>query len=603
MIIISVSGSFQNYPKTDFGLYCEWSAPHNVSGNYSSVGVTVYLVYRSLDIGSRTCTISINGQSHNFSTPAISDYSSGVKKRVLAQKVVNVSHNSDGKKVCSISINFDARLTYSGTYYSNIVANANVNLFSIPRQSTISSYSNSVTVNGKNALNVSFNTHSSSYQHEFRVDFGSSHHYELLSAGRTNVNFVVPLQWLENIPNSQQGKGTLSITTKNGSSTIGTPEYRDFTVWVSGDVVPVINSINVEMVNDNAVVRNWGIYLKGYSKAKVTCNGYGVYGAPIASYSFTGAYYITQTSKTYTGGILNTSGGNKINCKVSDTRGKDCWGVEQSFFVYDYVLPEITEITVNRISNNNKRISVRGSCTYANLDGKNNISLNLYYKKSSSSNWILYGSIPQNVNVELSNNFDEFSSYNFRLTVSDTLGNTNSVERFVSTMEVLMDFRSGGKGLGIGKISESDSLEVAMRANFTNEICHNGVPLNTIINNSLSSYLNNPNSVYDTDWIGFNFQNGWNVSESTRPWPAYRRMGNVVHIRGILKGGNGSSTITNLPIGFRPRNQQSFLAFCANSSTGTTHLVVEPNGNIFSYIPAGNEGKFYSLDGISFILT
>ena len=49
---MALSGSFQNLPVNNFGLYCTWSATQSVTGNYSDVTLNVYLKYYTLEVGS-----------------------------------------------------------------------------------------------------------------------------------------------------------------------------------------------------------------------------------------------------------------------------------------------------------------------------------------------------------------------------------------------------------------------------------------------------------------------------------------------------------------------------------------------------------------------
>ena len=48
---MALSGTFQNYPVSSFGLYCEWSGVQSVTGNYTDVTLKVYLSYYTLDVG------------------------------------------------------------------------------------------------------------------------------------------------------------------------------------------------------------------------------------------------------------------------------------------------------------------------------------------------------------------------------------------------------------------------------------------------------------------------------------------------------------------------------------------------------------------------
>ena len=110
---MALSGTFQNYPVSSFGLYCEWSGTQSVTGNYTDITLKVYLSYYSLSVGDRSdSTISINGTSETYTAPAISDYSSGWKKKLLKTKTVRVNHNADGTKS---GVSLSASWRFSGT--------------------------------------------------------------------------------------------------------------------------------------------------------------------------------------------------------------------------------------------------------------------------------------------------------------------------------------------------------------------------------------------------------------------------------------------------------------------------------------------------------
>lgn len=147
----ALSGTFQNYPVSSFGLYCEWSGTQSITGNYTDVTLKVYLSYYTLEVGARSdSTISINGVSETYTAPAIDDYSSGWKKKLLKTKTVRVSHNADGTKsgvVLSASWRFSG--TYSGVSIGTITASTTVTLNSIDRTApTVSCSVSGITANG-----------------------------------------------------------------------------------------------------------------------------------------------------------------------------------------------------------------------------------------------------------------------------------------------------------------------------------------------------------------------------------------------------------------------------------------------------------------------
>lgn len=147
----ALSGTFQKYPVSSFGLYCEWSGTQSITGNYTDVTLKVYLSYYTLEVGARSdSTISINGVSETYTAPAIDDYSSGWKKKLLKTKTVRVSHNADGTKsgvVLSASWRFSG--TYSGVSIGTITASTTVTLNSIDRSApTVSCSVSGITANG-----------------------------------------------------------------------------------------------------------------------------------------------------------------------------------------------------------------------------------------------------------------------------------------------------------------------------------------------------------------------------------------------------------------------------------------------------------------------
>ena len=148
---MALSGTFQNYPVSSFGLYCEWSGAQSVTGNYTDVTLKVYLSYYTLEVGARSdSTISINGVSETYTAPAIDDYSSGWKKKLLKTKTVRVSHNADGTKSgVALSASWRFSGTYSGVSVGTITASTTVTLNSIDRTPpTVSCTVSNITANG-----------------------------------------------------------------------------------------------------------------------------------------------------------------------------------------------------------------------------------------------------------------------------------------------------------------------------------------------------------------------------------------------------------------------------------------------------------------------
>ncbi len=59
------------------------------------------------------------------------------------------------------------------------------------------------------------------------------------------------------------------------------------------------------------------------------------------------------------------------------------------------------------------------------------------------------------------------NAYDIRLTVKDYFG-TDTLKVDVPTAFTLLDFRSTGKGIAVGKVSEKDGFEIGIPAYFSN---------------------------------------------------------------------------------------------------------------------------------------
>ena len=171
---MALSGTFQNYPVSSFGLYCEWSGTQSITGNYTDVTLKVYLSYYTLDVGARSdSTISINGVSETYTVLAIEDYSSGWKKKLLKTKTVRVNHNANGTKSgVALSASWRFSGTYSGVSIGTITASTTVTLNSIDRTApTVSCSVSNITANG---FTISASSSATSDIWQYSLNGGSS---------------------------------------------------------------------------------------------------------------------------------------------------------------------------------------------------------------------------------------------------------------------------------------------------------------------------------------------------------------------------------------------------------------------------------------------
>lgn len=456
------SGSFSgSIHSGHYVLRVDWTQTKNISANTSTVTAKAYLVNDwSLSIYGRSDnSITINGTAQIYESPAVN----GTGTHLLGTVTQTVNHNSDGTKSLTMSAVFYIRATLSGTYYESITASANITLDSIARASSVSTPN--ATMGSATAIAIS--RASSSFTHTLTYTFGTAAGTIATKTTSTSVSWTPPLSLASQIPKAVTGTCTVTCTTYNGSTKIGSKTCT-LTLTVPASIKPTITSLTAARV-DGAVPGTWGIYVQTKSKATLTINGAaGSYGSTISSYSITGGGY-TSTASSFTTGFLNTSGTVTFTAMVTDSRGRVSAAATVSISVVAYSPPSFASYLSQRcLSNgtvNDDGTYIRGlvSYSYASCSSKNTITRATYYKKASDTAWT-------NANAAFSSgtaftfgggNISTETSYDIKYTLTDAF-TTIAIQDIVSTAAVVMDFKRGGKGVAVGKVSEKDNtFEVA----------------------------------------------------------------------------------------------------------------------------------------------
>lgn len=456
------SGSFSGSIRDGhYKLRVDWSQSKNVSANTSTVTCKLYLVNDwSLNISGRSdnkCTI--DGTALTYASPAIS--STGT--HLLGTVSRTVSHVSDGSKSLAISAVFYIRATLSGTYYDSISASANITLDSIPRASSVSAANMTMGTAGK--INIS--RASSSFTHTLTYSLGNSSGTIATKTTATSVSWTPPISLASQIPNATSGTCTITCTTYNGNTNIGSKTCT-FSLTVPTSVKPTISSLTASRI-DGEVPSTWGIYVQTKSKVKLTINGAaGSYGSTIKSYTITGGGY-SGSASTLTTGFLNNSGTITFKATVTDSRGRVSAEASVSITVTAYSPPYFNSSLSQRCLSNGTLdddgtyIHALVSFGYSTCGGKNTLTTSVQYKQVSATQWTDAG-VTFASNTAFTYGKGQISteiSYDVRYTLEDAFS-TISVQEIVSTAAVVMDFKSGGKGVAVGKVSERDNtFEVA----------------------------------------------------------------------------------------------------------------------------------------------
>lgn len=265
---MALSGSFQNYPTSGFGLYCTWSATQSATGNYSNVTLNVYLKYYSLYVGARSdSTISINGTSENYTADAISESSNASHTKLLKSKTVTVYHNTNGIKTgVALSASWRFSGTYSGVSIGTITASTTIDLNTIDRSApTVSFTTSGITANG---FKISASSSATSDIWQYSTNGGSSWTQFSTTAGTSASVTLTSLS-----PNTSY---TVKVRARKKSNYVyGTS--GGVTVKTLGGAI--VNSVSA-VTADNATVTisiNTTVYDSSYSYTLALKNGGAVY--------------------------------------------------------------------------------------------------------------------------------------------------------------------------------------------------------------------------------------------------------------------------------------------------------------------------------------
>lgn len=376
----------------------------------------------------------------------------------VASGTTKITHNADGTKSFSLSIEAGVY-----TYAVSVTASGTHTLDTIPRASTVSA----TNTNLNSASTITITRASSSFTHTLTYSFGSTTETIVSKTTSTSVSWTPALTLANQIPNAVSGTCTITCDTYNGSTKIGSKTCT-LTLTVPASVKPTMTSVTATRV-DGDVPAAWAIYVQNKSKATVTINGAaGAYGSTISSYSISGGGY-SSTASSFTTGLLAASGTITFTAKVTDSRGRVSDAKTVSISVVAYSAPSFSSYISRRATSagviNDDGTYIRGliSFSYATCSSKNTITCATYYKKSSATSWT-------NANKSFSSGtaftfgggaISTESSYDVKYTITDAFTTVTIID-MVSTASVLMDFKAGGKGIAIGKVSEKDkTLEIA----------------------------------------------------------------------------------------------------------------------------------------------
>ena len=460
--------------------------------NKSTINWTLYVESGSYYFANYVCNINLNIDgitAHNSSKQRSLSGANTLTKIESGSTII--SHSADGSKTFVFNVSFETNTKAYYTPAGVLKISDSYTLPTIPRASTPTLSASRITYNSKITINT--NRKSDSFTHSIRANWNGI--FTTLATGvETSYVWTIPLSWVSRIPNNSSTTGTIYLDTFNGDTLIGTKSVALTTV-VPDTLKPTVNNINISEYVDK--VKPLGVFVEGKSRLSISVSGAGSYGSTIKKYQIIADGQSFSSPKANTE-VISKAGTLSVTARVTDSRGRT--GTKtQSIEVLPYEPPKIKNFYTYRSSPSgnadSKGIYSRSdySVSWAPLNSKNTKKLELQYKKVNDTAWTTLNLTANSYEVDsyrIVSGIDSTSSYNFRLVASDYFENSSAIQ-MVPTGFVTMDFKAGGRGVGIGRVAESDALEIGMLAKFFNniELIDDGAGTNIYFRATTGDYL------------------------------------------------------------------------------------------------------------------
>lgn len=521
-----------------------------------------------------------------------------------------VVHNVDGTKTTT----FKASGGFGGTsinYYSLNISKS-VTFPAINRASSLSNIAS--TVIGNNAT-ISFTPYSMTFYYKFRMKFGSTTYYITDGSGNevalhpnstSTYSFTrqIPSEITSQITTATSGTMTAYLYTYSDAACtkmIGSASVKTFTITVPSNVIPLITGHGVYRINKEIdgvdVIAGWYVNVDGFTKYTHVVTARGSNGSTIKSMTISGDLYNAKVTNvvnngdgtytfTYVGAYktINATKNTTTTITVEDSRGRVSTAVTHNEYVYGYSNPAILMFSAERDNSDSSIINVKTSSSFSSINNHNTLIGSIAYREAGTSDWIPISSIDPNtgdtpVAIQLSGGdvFEDEKSYELQLAIYDDLGGEAFFETYVGTAAVFLDLRVGGNGLGLGKVAESDSFEVAFPTKFYDNRFK--------VENNITFPMNDMLDSFTCSIDNFDLENDF-VLYTLFEDIYIRKIGNLVNLCGAISStvnidstdmqtGKKFLTLSNT---FRPL--RDVYTICQGSGKNTWLLSILTNGEV-----------------------
>ena len=488
---MATSGTYTNNFRTGYAVRIVWTADsQNVTNNTTTVTAKVQLIstgsaYTISSSVTKDGTLTINGTSYAFTFSASL---SGGQTKTIFTRTVTINHNSDGSKSCAFSASVGLNVTLSGTYWGTVSVSGTGTFDTIPRASTPTLSASSIAMGS--AVTISISRASTAFTHTLTYTFGSKTG-TIASNVATSASWTLPLALAEAIPKATSGTGSITCQTYSGSTLIGSKAVS-FTATVPTSVVPTVNTVTIsEAVTSPDIATKFSNFVRGQSKATVLAKASGIYNSTITACKVTIRNAADSTLlATYTASdisAISTDGASittdyltwdvetlRIGVEVTDSRGRVA-SVAYNKTLLPYEPPVLSTFTAYRCDSSGTAdyegsyLNVTINFSISTVNDLNDKYYEILYKVKGDSSWagtLASGNIySRNESFVTDSLFSPDNQYDVVVRIWDFF--TSAADGVNATVSIataftMLDFRSTGKGVAFGKVSEMDAMEINM---------------------------------------------------------------------------------------------------------------------------------------------
>ena len=442
----------------------------NVANNTTNITAEVHLISNgsSYNINSSTAkngTLSINGTSYSFSANVSLR---GNQDKTLFTKTVDVPHNSDGTKTCSLSCSLNIQVTLSGRKYNTVTTSGNVTFNTIGRNTIVTT---SGTYKFGTQMTINHSRASTAYTITLRYTCGNSSGTIITKQATNSTKWTPPKSLQSEVPKATSIGITIYCDTYNGNTLLGTTS-TSFTCTIADDCYPSLGTLSCSNPDTGGTT-----YWQTVSKLRVEVGYTKAYNSEIAKYVMeVDGQTITNYGYIIWSGTLTGSGAKDVKITITDQRGRSVSKTYTSAInVTAYSKPNITKFTCKRTGmdeSGNEVISNLGSIGYFTYavswhSSSSNKTRKFMYKPTTSSSWT---TVPISNNsyydYKFSSSLATGSAYDLRIQVSDQV-TTVTQDIKMNNLFPLINLSADGTAIAFGKeCNASNKFMVMMDASF-----------------------------------------------------------------------------------------------------------------------------------------